>query len=110
MTYAKTLKGEKIADCASAWNGRPAVIQGFQSGISGKLRLTSRRNGCICCGASPSSGFAGRCNDAGFDAAHGAWNHSMSEFESTLPGTSAGETNNRASARKARHARKFIIA
>ena len=78
--------------------------------MSGRLRLTSRRNGCICCGASPSSGFAARTSDAGFDAAHGAWNQSMSEFDSTLPGTSAGETNSSASARKASAARKPVIA
>ena len=87
------MNGEKIADCELARNGRPVTIHGFQSGISGRLRLTSRRNGCMCCGASPSSGLAGRVSSGGREAAHGASNQSMSEFDSTFPGSSAGETN-----------------
>jgi hypothetical protein len=66
---------------------------GFQSGMSGSRSRVYCTKGCICAGMSSTSGFAGRSYPAGLRFTHGDWNQYESEFESTLPGISAGETN-----------------
>ena len=48
-------------------------------------------------GASPSSVLLGGFSSAGLTPAQGGWNQSMSEFDSVLPGSSAGPTNTTAS-------------
>src|ERR687889_1336209 len=39
------LKGENTADCAFATKGRPAMMCGFQSGMSGSRSRVQRANG-----------------------------------------------------------------
>jgi hypothetical protein len=89
---------EKIADCALARNGRPAAMFGFHSGMSGRRSLVYWTNDWSCPGASPSSVLLGISSSAGFTPAQGGSNQSVSEFESVLPGSSAGPTNTSASA------------
>jgi hypothetical protein len=43
--YVGQLKGEKTADCMLATNGRPPMMCGFQSGMSGRCARVNCRNG-----------------------------------------------------------------
>jgi hypothetical protein len=61
-TYAGTVNGDSVADCRFAWNGRPPMMYGFHSGMSGNDARVCCMKSCHICTASvcsrlePSSG------------------------------------------------------
>jgi hypothetical protein len=67
------------------------MMYGFQSGMCGMSCLASFSSSCIWSGASARSGLLSVTSAGGFSASQGGANQSVSELDSVLPGSSAGE-------------------